>query len=174
MLFLTVNSFAQSVNIAPELIWNQGNEKNSGEEQILLLSNREEYLIWCRNLYKNIRALFSPADKKIKIIIDAKTYINRHYAENITLESVSAETGVSPTYFSKLFSKITGTKFIDFVTQVRIAHAKELLRNSQYKIFAVAEMTGYDNTTYFSYLFKKETGMTPQEYRIKNFVPDEQ
>lgn len=168
MLMLAAQNFVQNLTIDPAVIWNRLDATGShmlAEQQILMLRTHDEYLNWCRNLCRELQYILTPEESAVKKIIEAKNYIKQHYAENITLDMVAAETGFSPGWFSKTFSKITGNKFIDYVTFVRISKAKELLKTTQYKVLAIAEMVGYDNTTYFSYLFKKETGMTPQEFR---------
>jgi two-component system response regulator YesN len=74
-------------------------------------------------------------------------------------------TNVSPSYFSSIFSQEKGITFIEFLTNVRIEKAKELLRSTTLRSSEISQAVGYKDSHYFSYLFKKETGLTPREYR---------
>ena len=72
---------------------------------------------------------------------------------------------ISPYYFSKLFKEEAGENFIEYLTKVRIAHAKELLRNPALSIKEICILSGYSDPNYFSRIFKKQEGVTPSEYR---------
>lgn len=113
----------------------------------------------CDFLDKNINANQSVAER-------AKSYIEAHYADSgLTLDQVAGEMGISPNYFSALFKQSGGSSFINYLTNVRISHAKELLRSGNYKTYEVAMRCGYENPTYFSTIFKRRTGVSPSEYR---------
>ena len=73
--------------------------------------------------------------------------------------------GISPNYFSALFKQSTGSSFINYLTNVRISHAKGLLKSGTSKTYEVAMRCGYENPTYFSTIFKRRTGVSPSEYR---------
>lgn len=113
----------------------------------------------CDFLEKNINANQSVAER-------AKTYIEGHFADSgLTLEQVAREMGITPNYFSALFKQNTGDSFINYLTNVRISHAKELLKGGAYKTYEIAMHCGYENSTYFSTIFKRRTGVSPSEYR---------
>lgn len=98
----------------------------------------------------------------------AKVYIEAHYADSsLTLDRVAGAVGISPNYFSALFKQSTGSSFINYLTGVRISHAKELLKSGKYKTYEVAMRCGYENPTYFSTIFKRQTGLSPSEYSQK-------
>lgn len=97
-----------------------------------------------------------------------KSYIQEHFAENLTLGVLSERFYVSPSYLSRLFKKKTGINFIDYLTLLRIGKAKEYLTRTSRKIYHISEMIGYENPRYFARLFKEETGLTPQEYRSRH------
>jgi two-component system, response regulator YesN len=101
-----------------------------------------------------------------KVISNALDYINRHFHEDITLNVVSEQVYMSPWYFSKLFKKETGETFTEFLLKCRIEKAKKLLKGSfELKAYEVAEQVGFNDARYFGQIFKKETGLTPMEYR---------
>ncbi len=107
-------------------------------------------------------------DKEIqesKPITDAKRYIREHYREALRLEDVSNEVGFNATYFSTLFKKETGMNYQEYLTELRMAKAKELLSEGDLSPADVAEKIGYSDIKYFSRLFKKATGINPSEYK---------
>lgn len=113
----------------------------------------------CDHLENNTSANQNAAER-------AKVYIEEHYVDSgLTLNEVAGAIGISPNYFSALFKEATGSSFITFLTTVRLSHAKELLKTGTYKTYEVAAYCGYENSTYFSTIFKKYTGVSPSEYR---------
>lgn len=98
-------------------------------------------------------------------IIQAKRYIQQHYQETVRLEDVSNAVGFNATYFSALFKKETGQNFMDYLTEMRINKAKELLCDDALSIQDVAEQVGYRDLKYFSRLFKKTAGVSPSDYK---------
>ncbi|HZG86302.1 response regulator transcription factor [Paenibacillus sp.] len=95
----------------------------------------------------------------------ALEYIRRHYLETITLQQVADYVHVSKNYFSILFKKTMGCNFIDYLIDLRIQKAKELLLRTDLKIYEIAEQSGFNDTKYFSKLFKKVIGLSPNEFR---------
>ena len=95
----------------------------------------------------------------------AVEYIRYSYmCESMSLTSAAAHVGLSPTYFSTLFKKETGRNFSDFLSEVRIEKAKELLSRTCMPINEVAYEVGFSDYRYFGQIFKKYTGMTPREF----------
>lgn len=72
---------------------------------------------------------------------------------------------MNASYLSRVFKQETGENFVSFLTRLRMEKAKSLLRDRNIKVYEVAERVGYPNTAYFSKLFKKLSGMSPEEYR---------
>jgi two-component system, response regulator YesN len=99
------------------------------------------------------------------IIENAKRYINEHYSEEITLNKLSEVVYVNPMYLSRLFKEKIGENFIDYLTRVRIEHAKRLLSDLSLRIYDITEMVGYESRKHFGKTFKEVTGFTPKEYR---------
>lgn len=87
---------------------------------------------------------------------------------NLSLLDVSSMIGVSPNYLSALIKKENGSTFKDLLTKKRIEKAQELLLTSSLKIREISEACGYNDQHYFSYCFKKYTGMSPNACRRKN------
>ncbi|MEK8130552.1 helix-turn-helix domain-containing protein [Paenibacillus filicis] len=100
-----------------------------------------------------------------QILQRAEQYIKEHYTEPITVQTVADHVFLSPEWLSTLFKKHAGTTFLDYVTQLRMEKAKELLQDVSLKIYQIGPEVGYRDTVYFSKLFKKKFGCTPKEYR---------
>lgn len=92
----------------------------------------------------------------------------RYWDPELSLMSIGAEIAVSPNYLSALIKKMTGSTFVDILTKKRIETAKNLLLCSSMKIKEISEKCGYNDQHYFSYCFKKYTGMSPVMCRRNN------
>lgn len=96
----------------------------------------------------------------------AKLYIQEHYSDSrLSLDMVASAVGISPTYLSALFKQNAGQSFVSFLTETRLKRAQYLLRVGDYRSYEVAYLCGYDNSTYFSTIFKRYVGVSPSEYR---------
>lgn len=91
--------------------------------------------------------------------------IDKYYAEDISLQSIASQINVNPSYLSRLFKQDKGENFISYLTRVRIEHAKAYLMSRELRVYEIADKVGYHNYTYFSKIFKKTVGHTPEEYR---------
>jgi two-component system response regulator YesN len=101
-------------------------------------------------------------------IARAKEYILKNLEEKLGVQEAAAHVGMSESYFSHLFKKETGINFIDYVNRAKMEVAAELLADPGLKMLDIASRIGIDNPNYFSVLFKKTMGVSPQEYRSKN------
>ena len=99
------------------------------------------------------------------IVHQCVQYINSHYNEKITLESLSYQVYLSPTYLSRVFREETGDTVTEYITTVRIDHSKELLRHKTLSVADIAQMVGFEDQSYFSRIFKKNVGLSPLRYR---------
>lgn len=100
------------------------------------------------------------------IICKAKRYIyDNYHLDDICLKSVASAVNLSPTYFSALFKKDVGMNFIDYLTNVRIDKAKELLCCTSLQVSQIASRVGFSDYRYFGQIFKKHTGKTPREFQ---------
>jgi two-component system response regulator YesN len=125
--------------------------------------------------YEKIRALFNAViefreaqtgGRYHAVILKAKAYIDLNYGnQDISLHTVASHVGISPNHLSTVFSQETGENFIEYLTRVRIERAKHLLANTAMKSAGIAHETGFSDPHYFSFIFKKNTGLSPREYR---------
>ena len=103
----------------------------------------------------------------------ARLYLADHFMESsLMLQDVANAVGMSNSRFSTLFAQECGKTFTEYLTWLRLEKAKELLGRGELHTYQIAEQVGYNDAHYFSYLFKKNTGMTPGDYRQqKNIEP---
>lgn len=92
-------------------------------------------------------------------------YIEMNYSSTCTLQAVATHVHVTPNYLSHLFKKETGQGFSQYVSKRRIDKAKLLLHSTRQSMADIAELTGFDNSSYFTTVFKQMTGISPREYR---------
>ncbi|MBS4197622.1 response regulator transcription factor [Lederbergia citri] len=92
-------------------------------------------------------------------------YIELHYMEDITLQKVAETVYLNPWYLSSQFKKYTSKSFSEFLNQVRIRAAKELLRHKDLKVYQISEMVGFQDAAYFSTVFKHIEQISPKEFQ---------
>ena len=111
----------------------------------------------------NIGFVFDSRSKSL--VQSAKKYIDQNYGSPLGYKDVAREIIISPSYFLNLFKKETGKTFTDYLTDVRITAAKNLLATSEMNITEISYAVGFNNSNYFSALFTKIAGIPAKEYR---------
>lgn len=106
-------------------------------------------------------------DHEDRLIAQILAYAKEHL-DTASLEEVSAQVFLSPSYVSRYFKQQTGQNFADYMMELRMKRAAELLTMPEQKIYAISESLGYANPINFSRAFKRYYEMTPQQYRQKN------
>lgn len=116
-----------------------------------------------------VKAVVDTTGSKLKdvsaVIAKIQQYIESNLNEELNREDLAALVYLNPAYVSRLFKKETGVSLSEYIQSVRMEQAKQLLAESNDKISSVAEAVGYSHFSHFAKLFKKITGITPQEYR---------
>ena len=107
-----------------------------------------------------------------RVVSHAYTIVRGKYKEDITLELVAEQVGVSASYLSRLFKEEMGIGFQEFLTNIRIEKAIELLQDDSVSIRDLASAVGYNNPTYFCKTFKRKTGKTVGAYRKSLGISD--
>ncbi len=118
-----------------------------------------------RTCLKMILELYPSHTSQWKVVNNALKHMEENYAEDLSLESVAQKVFVSAGYLSTIFKQVLQKNFVDSLHEIRIQKAKERLRDYHDKIYEVAVAVGYKDEKYFSQIFKKITGMTPNQYR---------
>jgi two-component system response regulator YesN len=127
----------------------------------------EQYLLSMAADFRELTA--SPS----QIVLEAEKIIRKRYSENLSLQIVADEVHVTPVWLSKLFKKEKKKTFLEYLTDVRIMKAKEMLGDVKYKIYQISYQVGYKDPVHFTKLFKKQSGCTPKEYRKQRGIADE-
>lgn len=117
---------------------------------------------WVGNTMEN----FHRGSKTDKIVEAAKEYVRENYGEKLTLAAIASKIGISQGYLSSVFKKQTGGNLNDYINQMKIEKAKELLEKHEYMMYEISDMLGFENPYYFSKVFKKLTGITLSEYEM--------
>jgi Response regulator containing CheY-like receiver domain and AraC-type DNA-binding domain len=145
-------------------------QKNDVElEVILKLETTNDVCLWMqRMLNETQRQLSSIKESKNSHIIEnVKNIVQTQYNKFIDVASISAQVYMSQNYLRTIFKEQTGKSLSDYITDLRISKACHLLTKSKYKISEIPEQVGLHNNPHFFFLFKKYTGDTPSEYRMK-------
>lgn len=113
------------------------------------------------------------ADNKVsykdEIVKKSKLYVQENIEGEITLNIVAQYLNISKNYFCSMFKQETGINFLNYIVQQKIEKAKKMLVEENMKVYEVSERLGYNDTTYFSKIFKRNVGVTPQEYKRGEF-----
>ena len=102
------------------------------------------------------------------LIKSAKVYFNENYNQDINIKSYAGSLNMTPCWFIQKFKELTGVTPTQYILNVRISTAQNLLRHSKYNVSETAMAVGYENTFYFSRLFTKHVGISPSEYKRQN------
>ncbi|MBL9215941.1 MAG: helix-turn-helix transcriptional regulator [Opitutaceae bacterium] len=100
-----------------------------------------------------------------RVAREAIDYIRIHYAEAVSRQQLAARLRCSPAHFSRVFSRVTGHSFKDFLQRCRLERAKELLRESHLQVAEIAATVGYQDPFQFSKMFRKREGVSPRQFR---------
>ncbi|NEW08279.1 response regulator [Paenibacillus sp. SYP-B3998] len=118
-----------------------------------------------RSMLQLSKLLLQHQQKDKNIIFEIAAFLDQHYHEDITLQDISSRFFLSREYISRKFKQEFEVNLSDYLGQIRMDKAKTLLRNPHLRISQVAEMVGYQDEKYFSKVFKKQEGLSPNEYR---------
>jgi two-component system, response regulator YesN len=132
-----------------------------------LCTNYSEFNIIIRQvIYDLISSLDDQKGRKNELIFSkCMDFIEKNYAEDLSLETLAETFYFNPSYFSTLFKNYTRVNFSQYLLNLRMKKGKELLEKTDYKVYEVAARIGYKDSKYFNRVFKKEFGVTPDEYR---------
>jgi two-component system, response regulator YesN len=140
-------------------------ELNTTETLEELISTLERLISECNQQTIENKKKHSTDNELIDKALD---YIHQNYTEEMTLQRIADHIHISRNYFSIIFKKYIDKNFIDYVIELRVNKAKELLAGTALKIYEVAEKSGFNDVKYFSKVFKKLTGFSPVDFRAKN------
>lgn len=133
------------------------------ERENLSLLNRLFFLILSDTYYLQEQTNTINSDNMIL----SKTchYVQENFSKPITIKELAHNVALSESYFIKTFKNLTHITPIDYLISIRISNAKRYLAESTLSVVEIADICGFNDASYFSYYFKKKTGMTPSQYR---------
>lgn len=123
-----------------------------------------KFVKWLEDMQIIINQEFSNYKTKEKIN-EAIIYINDHYANDLNMAVVSNFISMNYSLFSLNFKEFAGMNFVNYLKNIRIEKAKELLAENDSKIHEISQSVGYSNEKHFMKVFKSITGVSPSEYR---------
>lgn len=165
--YIVMMSFCEKIEGIEGEMQAQSEELKNSMKTIQTLEEIKNYI---RMLLKKIIGVRDTiSGRRYSDIIEiAKDQIRKTYmSDEISLNTIAAEVGMSPSYFSSIFSKEMGKTFVEYLTEIRKDRAKELLMCSSMKTSEIGYEVGYKDPHYFSYIFKKTQNCTPKEFRAR-------
>lgn len=137
-----------------------------GYRSIYRQTNIHQVIDWLYTLRDGLCKTLEERKSSYKnhIIINVQKYIKSHIEERLSLNDIALVFGISPNYLSTLFKKNSELGFTDYVNNAKIARAKALLKDSNLKIYEVADQLGFESAFYFSKVFKKVEGISPRDF----------
>lgn len=165
--YIVMMSFCEKIEGIEGEMQAQSEELKNSMKTIQTLEEIKNYI---RMLLKKIIGVRDTiSGRRYSDIIEiAKDQIRKTYmSDEISLNTIAAEVGMSPSYFSSIFSKEMGKTFVEYLTEIRMDRAKELLMCSSMKTSDIGYEVGYKDPHYFSYIFKKTQNCTPKEFRAR-------
>ncbi|MBB6732449.1 response regulator [Cohnella zeiphila] len=143
-----------------------GNPQLLGE--LSRIRDLDEAQAWVVRIARSVMSRIA-ADRQTaynRLVEQAKEYTKAHFADSgLSIAEVCARLHISAGYFSSIFKKETKLTYVQYLQQLRMDTAKELLAQTDLKAFEIAEKVGYADPNYFSFSFKKQVGLSPKEYR---------
>jgi two-component system response regulator YesN len=136
-----------------------------GADAILSTKDPRWMLQEYANLMQQMLDQLGQEQVDVSMIDRIKRIIEADYQKDFSLEELADYVHLTPAYLSYLFKKETGQTLVSFMTDVKMKHAKLLLKEQSLKIIQIGRMLGYENQSYFNRLFKNYYGMTPRQYR---------
>ena len=164
--YTVIMKLLKTLNYPKEKIDNSLKSMNTVTER---LSSLEDCCEFYKTILKEVIDLRNKNSQKryATLIEKAREYIHQKFAmSDLTLYKVASAVNVSPNYFSSLFNQETGMTFIEYLTDIRMEKAKDYLRCSGRKITEIGFLVGYQDSHYFSFIFKKTQNCTPSQYRL--------
>jgi len=164
-VYIVIMSFCERLGISDDDF--QAENFKAAIQKIHTADEMQEYMRQFLSRALELRDMVS-GRRYSDIIEAAKERIESTYmSEEISLNTIAAGVGMSPSYFSSIFSREMGKTFVEYLTQIRMEKAKELLMCSAMKTSEIGYEVGYKDPHYFSYLFKKTQGCSPKDYRAR-------
>lgn len=135
------------------------------EKSVLDIRRFDELMVdWTGFLLEKLRK-YGEKQKYSYEVQKGLEYIRKHYTEKITVEELADYLEISKGHFSRIFKQQVGVPFVKYLNQYRVDRAEELIRNTNLKVYEIAEKVGIQDYTYFTQVFRSIKGISPSELR---------
>lgn len=161
-LLLSVYKYCIEKNIDTDIILGAG---LSYLDEIYSIHNIDELKDKIWGILISVRKNTTANKSTNRLVLMATKYIKDNYMNDINLEILASNLYVTPSYLSMLFKNTLDMNFVDYLNKIRIEKACELLQDIRYKTYEISDLVGYNDVKYFSYIFKKVTGLTTSQYK---------
>lgn len=129
------------------------------------LYSLEDATKWFDVIFDEFKDYYLSMDEKYTPAIQhIVAYIEEHYADNITLDDISEKFYINKNYLCTIFKSETNSTIVEYITTLRIEQAKKLIRTTNNNLLHISNSVGYNNYSYFGKVFRKKTGISPNEY----------
>ncbi len=141
-------------------------EEEGGYRQIYTSLSTDQCSAYLRHLATSLDEQLQSRtqDYRAKVVANIQQYIKENLDRKLNLGEVALLFGFSQNYLSSMFSRYSGSSFVEYITEMKVDAAKELLAQGDLKIYEVADRLGFENSFYFSKVFKKVEGISPSQY----------
>ncbi|MEK5397982.1 AraC family transcriptional regulator [Paenibacillus sp. FSL K6-2859] len=143
----------------------EGKKQDRGYEQYQQIILVELLLYLNRKLFDSRVAPMLESNRTHKKVLDIVNYVNQHYMEPLKLCEISRQFDISSSYLCRTFKEATGFSFIEYINNIRIKEARDLLVGSSFNVTEIAGMVGFDNISHFGRTFKLMMGISPLCFR---------
>jgi len=163
ILHLSINLLTDGDKIVSEIF----NDEPDTYRSLYRIKTQELVIEWLKKLEQGLAQNFEESKKEPGnyLVEGCRQYIKEHIHEKITLQKLADIYEVSPNYLSQLFKKHMEIGLSEYITAQKIAESKTLLKETNLKIYEISDTLGFENSFYFSRVFKKQTGFSPKDYR---------
>lgn len=151
-----------------EVLKKETKQKELYYQEIITATLKEFWYQLLRRLPKN-NLPFGETNKRDTMLYDLQqllSYIDTNYYENLSLSFAASKMGFSECHFSKIFKKLTGINYVNYINLIRIEHAASQLKNTSDKVTDIAINCGFNNIRNFNRVFKSITGFTPSAFAL--------
>lgn len=162
ILYMATSLLADGENIVEQIFENEP----EGYRAIYQMHTIEEIAGWliqfrdgCSNILSTRRQSY-----KEQVVKNVQEYIKRNLGSKLSLNQVADVFNFSPNYLSHLFSKVAKVNYVEYITEIKITAAKEMMVRGEGRIYEISQKLGYESAFYFSKVFKKVTGLSPRDY----------
>ena len=125
--------------------------------------------MYLRNLYLRVMGEENRNESETNIIADIqKTIQEQFHSPDFNISMLATLLNLSPAYIGRVFIERTGTRLVDYLSDIRLEHACRMLRETNVPVKDICVSSGYLDANYFARLFRRKVGMSPVEYRMKH------